>query len=54
MATPTRNAPMQRKPILMPHEMISKIDRIARGRNISFAEVVRDAVEAFDGDVSSP
>jgi predicted DNA-binding protein len=53
MATPTRHEAMQRKPILMPPEMISKVDRIARGRNISFAEVVREAVEAFNGDASA-
>jgi predicted DNA-binding protein len=53
MATPTRHEAMQRKPILMPPEMISKVDRIARGRNVSFAEVVREAVEAFNGDVSA-
>ncbi|MGD9215204.1 MAG: hypothetical protein PVJ84_10340 [Desulfobacteraceae bacterium] len=52
MATPTRHEAMQRKPILMPPEMISKVDRIARGRNVSFAEVVREAVEAFNGDVT--
>ena len=52
MTTPTRQAPMQRKPILMPTEMISKIDRIARDRNVSFAEVVREAVEAFDNHLS--
>jgi len=44
---------MQRKPILMPPEMISKIDRIARGRKVSFAKIVREAVDAFDGDVST-
>jgi len=53
MATPTRHEAMKRKPILMPPEMISKVDRIARGRNISFAEVVRQAVEAFNGDASA-
>lgn len=53
MATPTRHTAMQRKPILMPPEMISKIDRIARGRKVSFAEVVREAVDAFDDNVSA-
>ncbi len=53
MGEPTRQAAMQRKPILMPPEMISKIDRIARGRNVSFAEVVREAVAAFNGDVTT-
>ena len=53
MNTPARQETMLRKPILMPPEMISKVDRIARGRNISFAEVVRQAVEAFNGDASA-
>ena len=53
MTTPARQEAMQRKPILMPAEMISKIDRIARGRNVSFAEVVREAVDAFDSDVTN-
>jgi predicted transcriptional regulator len=44
---------MQRKPILMPPEMISKIDKIARGRKVSFAKVVREAIDAFDGDAST-
>jgi predicted DNA-binding protein len=52
MHTPTRHEAMQRKPILMPPEMISKIDKIARGRNVSFAKVVREAIDAFDGDTS--
>ncbi len=53
MNTPVRHETMQRKPILMPPKMISKIDKIARGRNVSFAEVVREAVDAFDNDFSS-
>jgi hypothetical protein len=44
---------MQRKPILMPPAMISKIDKIARSRNVSFAEVVREAVNVFDSDLTS-
>jgi hypothetical protein len=32
--------------------MISKIDKIARGRKVSFAKVVREAIDAFDGDTS--
>ncbi len=52
MNSRTRRETMQRKPILMPPKMISKIDRIAQGRNISFAEVVREAVNAFDSDLS--
>jgi chlorite dismutase len=33
--------------------MISKVEKIARGKNVSFAEVVRDAVNAFDGEQPS-
>lgn len=53
MPATARNEAMQRKPILMPPEMISKVDRIARGRNVSFAEVVRDAVDSFDDEMSA-
>ena len=38
---------MLRKPILMPPSMIKKVDRIAKRKKVSFAEVVREAVEAF-------
>jgi competence protein ComGC len=38
---------MLRKPILMPPSMIKKVDRIAKRNKVSFAEVVREAVEAF-------
>ena len=53
MNSSSRHEAMQRKPILMPPKMISKIDKIARGRNVSFAEVVREAIDAFDNDFSS-
>jgi predicted DNA-binding protein len=43
---------MQRKPILMPPEMISRVDRIAKAKNVSFAKVVRDAVDAFDEEMT--
>ena len=36
----------------MPPSMIDKIDKIANARKVSFAEVVRGAVEAFDADLS--
>ena len=52
MATPARHETMRRKPILMPPIMISKIDKIARDKKVSFAEVVREAVDAFDSDLS--
>jgi len=52
MATQAQHETMQRKTILMPPEMISKIDKIARSRNISFAKVVREAVDAFDENIA--
>jgi len=52
MATQAQQETMLRKPILMPPSMIKKVDNIARNRNVSFAEVVREAVNAFDGDLS--
>lgn len=42
-----QEGPMQRKPILMPTRMIERVNSIAKERNVSFAEVVRDAVNAF-------
>jgi len=53
MNIPSKSQTMQRKPILMPPAMIAKIDKIARSRNVSFAEVVREAVDVFDSDLSS-
>lgn len=44
---------MLRKPIMMPPSMIEKVDTIAKERNVSFAEVVRDAVSAFSGKGTS-
>ena len=52
MRTPSQNETMRRKPILMPPAMIAKVDRIAAANKVSFAEVVRGAVDAFDGDLS--
>ena len=43
-----RQETMLRKPILMPPSMIAKVDKIAQGRKVSFAKVVREAVDAFD------
>ncbi|MBE0582276.1 MAG: hypothetical protein IH612_00780 [Desulfofustis sp.] len=48
-----RQEAMQRKPILMPPEMIKKVDSIAKRKKVSFAEVVRDAVAAFDEGAES-
>ncbi|GAB6904785.1 hypothetical protein DESC_750039 [Desulfosarcina cetonica] len=53
MGATALNETMRRKPILMPPKMIAKIDRIARDRKISFAEVVREAVNAFSGDAAA-
>ena len=52
MDKPARQETMLRKPILMPPSMIDKVDKIANDRKVSFAEVVREAVDAFDGDLS--
>jgi hypothetical protein len=52
MDKPARQETMLRKPILMPPSMIDKVDKIANARKVSFAEVVREAVNAFDGDLS--
>ncbi len=40
---------MLRKPILMPPGMVKKVDEIAKRKKVSFANVVREAVNAFDG-----
>ena len=52
MDKPARQETMLRKPILMPPSMIDKVNKIANDREVSFAEVVREAVDAFDGDLS--
>jgi len=52
MGAPGQQETMQRKPILMPPGMIKKVDKIASDKKVSFAEVVRAAVDAFDGDLS--
>ena len=49
MSTTARQEPMQRKPIMMPPSMIKRVDSIAKSSRVSFAEVVREAVNAFDG-----
>jgi len=47
MNATARQEPMQRKPILMPPGMIKNVNIIAKTRNVSFAEVVREAVRVF-------
>lgn len=49
MRAAARKEPMQRKPILMPPSMIKRVDAIAKEKHVSFAEVVREAVNAFGG-----
>lgn len=48
MPATARQETMQRKPILMPPSMIKKVDKIAKARKMSFAAVVREAVNAFN------
>ncbi len=52
MTASAQRETMLRKPILMPPSMIDKVDKIANERKVSFAEVVREAIDAFDGDLS--
>jgi chlorite dismutase len=52
MTTSAQRETMLRKPILMPPSMIDKVDKIANERKISFAKVVREAIDAFDGDLT--
>ena len=53
MSGSAQHETMLRKPILMPPSMIEKVDRIAEERKVSFAKVVREAVNAFNGEVSN-
>ncbi|HHD64617.1 MAG TPA: hypothetical protein ENK96_09710 [Desulfobulbaceae bacterium] len=43
---------MLRKPILMPRGMVEKVNKIAGRKKVSFAKVVREAVDAFDEGMS--
>lgn len=47
MNAQSQHETMLRKPILMPPSMIKKVDSIAKRKKVSFAEVVREAVNAF-------
>ena len=47
MSATAQRERMQRKPILMPPSMIKRVDSIAKEKHVSFAEVVREAVNAF-------
>lgn len=53
MNTQSQHETMLRKPIMMPPSMIKKVDNMAKQKKISFAEVVREAVDAFGGKPSS-
>jgi hypothetical protein len=53
MSAQPQHETMVRKPILMPPGMIKKIDSIAKQKKVSFAEVVREAVNAFSGKPNS-
>ena len=44
----TARETMLRKPILMPPSMIKKVDKIAKRKKVSFANVVREAVNNFN------
>ncbi len=50
MSESAQRETMLRKPILMPPSMIEKVDKIAGKKKVSFAKVVREAVNAFDGE----
>lgn len=51
MAT-ARQESMLRKQILMPPLMADRVQKIAKARGVSFGEVIRDAVDAFDEALS--
>jgi hypothetical protein len=53
MNTQSQHETMLRKPIMMPPSMIRKVDSIAKQKKVSFAEVVREAVDAFGGKPTS-
>ena len=44
---------MQRKPILMPANLIEKVERIAKAKKVSFAEVVRGIIDGYNADISN-
>jgi len=52
MSGSAQHETMLRKPILMPPSMIEKVDKIAKSKKVSFAKVVREAVNAFDSEAS--
>lgn len=48
----TAQQSMMRKQVLMPPLMADRVKKIARARGVSFGEVIRDAVDAFDETLS--
>jgi hypothetical protein len=52
MIAPHERESMIRKPIHMTKALIAKVDTIAEVKRVSFAEVVRDAVDAYDTDIA--
>lgn len=53
MGAVEHNETMRRKPILMPPSMINKVKQIAKRKKVSFAQVVREAVDAFGGEAET-
>lgn len=53
MSGSVQHETMLRKPILMPPSMIEKVDKIAKSKKVSFAKIVREAVDAFDSETSA-
>ena len=51
MATAQQES-MLRKQILMPPLMADRVQKIAKARGVSFGEIIRDAVDAFDDTFS--
>lgn len=45
-------APMHRKHIMMSMDMIARVDMIAKEKNVSFAEVIRNAVDDYEETIS--
>lgn len=44
---------MTRKPILMHPDMIRRVDRMAAEEGVSFAEIVRRAVDSYDPELAN-
>ncbi len=44
---------MERKPVLMPPDMIQRVEAMAKAEGCSFAEIVRRAVNAYDPEAAT-